>query len=86
MISFLTKGERLGIILSGQSFLEKHRDKFPDTYMEFKSLMKGRLGNYQAKHDWDSKYNEYDDLEDVCGATITMIKNFNTKKSSEAEF
>ena len=77
-IQFLSKGERFGIILSGQTFLEKHKNRFPDTYFEYRSLIKGRLGDYIAKHDWDGKYNEYDDLEDVCGATITMIRNFKT--------
>ena len=75
-IQFLSKGERFGIILSGQTFLEKHKNLFPDTYNEYRSLIKGRLGDYRAKHDLDGKYNEYDDLEDVCGATITMIRNF----------
>lgn len=76
MITFLSKGERLGIILTGQTFLEKYKSKFPDTYKEFQALKKGRLGDYKPKHGTNGEYDEYDDLEDVCGATITIIRAF----------
>lgn len=76
MITFLSKGERLGIILTGQTFLEKYKSKFPDTYKEFQALKKGRLGDYKPKHGTSGEYDEYNDLEDVCGATITIIKTF----------
>lgn len=82
-ITFLSKGERLGIILTGQTFLEKHKDKFPDTYKDFQALKKGRLGDYKPKHNTDGEYDEYDDLEDVCGATITIIRTFKVKNEVE---
>ncbi|MES2806664.1 MAG: hypothetical protein V4652_13950 [Bacteroidota bacterium] len=84
-ITFISKGERFGIILSGQTFLEKHKDRFPDTYNEFRSLIKGRLGDYSPKHESDANYAEYDDLEDVCGATITMVRNFKATEEVEDE-
>lgn len=78
-IKFISKGERLGIIMAGQTFLEKHKEKFPDTYKDFQELKKGRLGDYASKKEISESLKEYDDLEDVCGATITIIKNL-TKK------
>jgi hypothetical protein len=78
-IKFISKGERLGIIMAGQTFLEKYKHQFPDTYKDFQELKKGRLGDYKSKKDFSEKMDEYDDLEDVCGATITIIKNM-TKK------
>mgnify|MGYP003582798716 FL=1 len=75
MIKYLPKGERIGIILAGQTFLEKHKTKFPDTYRDFQDLKKRRLGSYGAKQNFSDSQKEYDDLEDVCGATITIIKN-----------
>ena len=78
-IKFLSKGERLGIIFAGQIFLEKHHLHFWDTYRDFQSLKKGRLGQYSPKGDFSESLKEYDDLEDVCGATITIIKNLAKK-------
>ncbi len=78
-IKFISKGERLGIIMAGQTFLEKHKDQFPDTYKDFQELKKGRLGDYSSKKEFSENLNEYSALEDVCGATITIIKNL-TKK------
>ncbi|KIC91311.1 hypothetical protein [Flavihumibacter solisilvae] len=74
-IKFITKGERLGIILACQTFLEKHKSRFPDTYSDFQALKKGRLGDYKSKTNSSDKYAEYEDLEDVCGAAITIINN-----------
>jgi hypothetical protein len=34
-LKFMSKGEQLGIIMAGQTFLEKHKEKFPDTYETF---------------------------------------------------
>lgn len=78
-IKYISKGERLGIIMAGQTFLEKHKNKFPDTYKDFQDLKKGRLGDYAPKKDFSESLQEYDDLEDVCGATITIVRNL-TKK------
>lgn len=78
-IQFMSKGEQLGIIMAGQTFLEKHKEKFPDTYEDFQQLKKGRLGDYSSKKEFSESQKEYDDLEDVCGATITIIRNL-TKK------
>lgn len=60
-IQFLSKGERLGIILAGQTFLEKHKHHFHDTYVDFQNLKKGRLGNYTSKTDFTENQKEYDD-------------------------
>lgn len=78
-IKFKSKGEKLGIIMAGQTFLEKYKDQFPDTYKDFQLLKKGRLGDYSSKKDFSESIQETDDLEDVCEATITIVKNL-TKK------
>lgn len=74
-VKYLSKGERLGIILAGQTFLEKHKNEIPDTYADFQALKKGRLGDYTPKETFSDKMDEYNNMEDVCSATITIIKN-----------
>jgi hypothetical protein len=74
-IKFISKGERLGIIFAGQTFLEKYKEYFPDTYIEFQKFKEGRLGDYSPKNEYPESSYEYDNLEDVCGATITIVKN-----------
>ncbi|MBX2905980.1 MAG: hypothetical protein KF744_08085 [Taibaiella sp.] len=78
-IKFISKGERLGIIMAGQTFLEKYKRQFPDTYKDIQELKKGRLGDYTSKTDFSKNSKEYDDLEDVCGATITIVRNLAKK-------
>ena len=48
-IKFISKGERLGIIMAGQTFLEKYKDRFPDTYKDIQELKENDSGIMHLK-------------------------------------
>ena len=73
-INFCSKGERYGIILSGQTFLEKHKHEFPETYSDFVRYKNSKLKNYiNYPITNDLELSDYDNLENVCSTLITII-------------
>jgi len=68
-----SKGDRIGIVLSGLAFLEKHRAEFPETYRTATQLVAIRLNNFQPPTTQQQSYDEYALTEDVAGAFVRMI-------------
>ena len=42
-LKYCSKGQRMGIILGGLGFLEKHKSDIPDTYTQAANIVKNRL-------------------------------------------
>lgn len=74
-LNFVDNGEKLGIIFSGLAFLEKHKDKFPETYNQAKVLVEIRLHGFTPPKNMEEKYNEYNLMEDVAGAMIGLVSS-----------
>jgi hypothetical protein len=73
-IDFLSKGERIGIILGGMVFLEKHRTELPETYNLARLLIANRVKDFKVQPDEIGAPSEYDLLEDVAAAMIRLLQ------------
>jgi hypothetical protein len=74
-LTFRTKGERIGIYLSGLAFLEKYKQEFPNTYAAAAEIKRNRLSDFRAPASSDANYAEYDLMEDAAGAMIQLVKS-----------
>ena len=74
-IDFISKGERIGIVLAGMRFLEHHKSEYPETYAAAKSLVHNRLGDFRAPEGVDASLAEYDRLKDGAAAMIQLVRS-----------
>lgn len=74
-LGFVSKGERIGIILGGLAFLEKHKEQFAETYKTATELVENRLRGFTPPEDWDRRLEESWLLEDVAGAIIQLVSS-----------
>ena len=72
-LDFKTKGERIGVIMSGLAFLEKHKEAFPETYEMAKKLVIARLSEFKPPESFEESYNESGLLKDVAGGMIQLV-------------
>lgn len=74
-LPFRTKGERIGVVLSGLSFIEKYRKEFPESYEAAKRLVEVRGQGFKPPQAADAKYDEYGLLEDLASAMIQLVSS-----------
>lgn len=82
---YLTQGEHMGIILASQVLLEKHKDKFPDSYSTAQHLIANRLEGFNAVKSFDERLDESNLLEDSALAMMQLVKSIAGKEYNERE-
>jgi hypothetical protein len=79
-LKFHTKGEKMGIALSGLIFLEKHKESFPETYKMAKDLIEVRAKKFESQKDFGENLEESNMLEDVSSTMIQLISSVAKEK------
>lgn len=74
-LEFTTKGELIGVVLSGLRFLEHHRAEYPETFSAAQSLVHTRLNDFRAPPDLTTSLSEYGQLKDGAGAMIQLMRS-----------
>ena len=77
-VKYLTKGERIGVVLAGLRFLEEHKAEYPDTYAAARQLVHNRLDDFKATPadvSSSSGMSEYDRLEDGATAMMQLMRS-----------
>jgi hypothetical protein len=73
-MGFASRGERVGMILAGMAFLEKHKRELPETYKLAQGMLQTRLKGFENYSDTNSNYSDMKLYEDTCVALREFLE------------
>jgi hypothetical protein len=74
-IEMSSRGERVGIILSGMGFLERHKSEMPETYKLAQGMLQTRLKGFENYSTSNPDYTDMRLYADTCVALREFLES-----------